>query len=674
MASPGLVSRFLAFALLLALAAPAAAGPAAAPVGGKVPNVGTLRDVRGNRRALRSFGDRAVVVAFVGTDCPLSNLYLPALVELEKRYRPRHVQFLAVYPNESEDLDQVAAHASDRDVPYPVLKDCGQRLADALGVRRVPAVALLDGDGVLRYRGRVDDRYGPGYRRDQATRDDLAQALDEVLAGKPVSVAETEADGCLLDRGGRAPARADVTFSKHVAPILQKRCQKCHRPDTAAPFSLLTYEDATKHARTIREVTTEHRMPPWHADRRYGHFANDRGMKPDEIATVAAWVDAGMPRGDDKDLPPPVDWPKGWLLGQPDLVLSMPEEFPVPAQGSLPYKYWVVDPGFKEDRWVQVAEARPGAAGAVHHVVAYILPPGQQQPYGRDGSLSVLVGWAPGDLGLVCPPDTALRIPRGSRLRFELHYTPNGTAARDRSSVGITFAKKPPKYELFTNAFANESILVPPRAEHYRAEATLRLRADARVLSCTPHMHWRGKDYRYEIVYPDGKRETLLSVPRWDFSWQSVYDFQEPIRLPRGARLHAVAHWDNSRNNPYNPDPDKPVRFGLQTWDEMMVGWVAYVYERPEEAAALTKQPVSPADQWFDRLDQNGDDVITPDELPAEMKPLLLAAGVKIPAKMDRKQFAVFFEEMRKHMPPRRPRPGDGDPKKPADKPKPDKP
>jgi peroxiredoxin len=667
------VARFLAFAFLLGLAAPAPAGETT-PLGTKVADVGTVRDLRGNRRALHSFaGHRALVLAFVGTDCPISNLYLPALVDLEKRYRTQNVQFLAVYPNESEDLDQIAAHASDRDVPFPVLKDCGQRLADAVGVNRVPSVAILDGDFVLRYRGRVDDRYGPGYRRDKATRNDLGQALDEVLAGKPVSVAATEADGCLLDRHEAAPARKDVTFSKDVAPVLQRRCQACHRPGEAAPFALLTYEDAKKHGRMIREVVTQHRMPPWHADRRYGHFANDRSLKPEEIDTLAAWADAGMPRGDDRDLPRPVDWPQGWLLGKPDLVLSMPEEFHVPADGSLPYKNWVVDPGFTEDRWVRVAEARPGARAVVHHVVVYIQPPGGQRS-GRDGTLSVLVGWAPGDLGLVCPPDTALRVPKGSKLRFELHYTPNGTGVTDRTSVGITFARTPPRYELFTNAFANESILLPPHEEHYRAEATLRLRADALLISCVPHMHWRGQDYRYEILYPDGKRETILSVPRWDFNWQNVYRFAEPVKLPKGARLHAVAHWDNSRNNPYNPAPDKAVRWGLQTWDEMMVGWVAYVYQRPEEAAALAKQPLSQADQWFDRLDRNGDDVITPDEIPDRLKPLLLAGGVTIPAKMDRKQFAVFFEEMRKRMPQRRPNPpAGGRDRKPTDKPKPEK-
>jgi mono/diheme cytochrome c family protein len=667
----GAVVGVVVFALGFGSAPPARADgdrPAAVALGAKAPNSNSLRDVRGNRRALHGFtGHKALVLAFLGSDCPVSNVYLPGLLALEKQYRPKQVQFLAVYPNEHEDLDQVAMHAYDRDIPFPVLKDFGQRLADSLGVTRVPTVVVLDGEFVLRYRGRVDDQYGVAARRPQATRADLAQALDEVLAGKPASVPETEADGCLLNRGGQAAARSDVTYSKQVARILQQRCQGCHRPEQAAPFSLLTYDDAASHGRMIKEVTGQRRMPPWHADPRHGKFTNDRRMTKDEVETLAAWVDAGMPRGDDKDLPKPVDWPKGWVLGTPDLVLQMPQEFEVPATGVQPYRNFVIDPGFTEDRWVQMAEARPGAAGVVHHVVVYILRPGQSQPFLPDGTLSVLVGWAPGDLGLVCPPDTALRIPKGSKLRFELHYTPNGTAVKDRSSIGITWAKKPPRYELFTNTFENESIVVPPYEPHYRAEATLRLRADARILSFVPHMHWRGKDYRYEIHYPDGRRETLLSVPRWDFNWQNVYQFQEPIKLPKGARLYAVAHWDNSRNNPYNPAPEKAVRFGLQTWDEMMVGWVAYVYERPEEAAQLLKKPVSPVDALFDRLDRNGDDVITPDELPDQWRAALALGGTKIPEKMTREDFKKLYEEMRKRYQKGRPNPSEGD-KKPPEK------
>lgn len=636
-------------------------------IGDKVTNTNSLRDVRGNRRSLQDYkNQKAIVLVFLGTDCPVSNLYVPSLIEMEKKFRGKQVQFLGVYANENNDLDQVAAHAADRDLPFPVLKDSGQRLASLVGVTRVPTVVVLDGEFTLRYRGRVNDQYGASARRPKATREDLTEAINEILAGGKVTQAETEADGCLLDRGNAKKPAGTVTFAKDVAPILQNRCQTCHRPGQSAPFSLLTYADAVKHAGMIREVTKERRMPPWHADSRFGHFANERRLSTQEIETLSAWVDGGTARGEDRDLPKPVKWPQGWSHGKPDLVIEMPDEFQVPADGVVAYQNWIIPTNFKEDKWVRVAEARPGAPSVVHHIVVYILKEGQKGPVGRDGSMNILVGWAPGDLGLVCPPDTALRVPKGSSLRFEMHYTPNGTAVKDRSMVGITFADKPPPRELLIGEFANLAIEVPPHDPHYMAEAAMRLRADARILSFAPHMHWRGKDYRYEAIYPDGKKETLLSVPRWDFNWQSVYRFQEPLKLPKGAKLHAVAHWDNSTNNPLNPDPTKSVKFGLQSWEEMMVGFVAYVWERPETAAELAKNPPSTAELFFERLDVNADDVITPNEIPARMKPVLDLVGLGKKEKVSREEFIKLFDTFAPLLQPKKtnPTPGKDEPKK----------
>ncbi len=638
-------------------AQPPAASNQAKAIGANVPNSNSLRDLRGNRRSLHDFKNKkAIVLVFLGTECPVSNLVAPGLVELEKGLRGKQVQFLGIYANEHEDFDLIAAHATDRDLPFPVLKDSGQRLADLIGVTRVPTVAVLDGDFNLRYRGRVSDQFGVSSRRPKATRADLAEAITEVLAGQKVSVAETETDGCLLDRVSAKKSARAVTYAKDVAPILQNRCQACHRPNQSAPFSLMSYADAVKHAAMIREVTTQRRMPPWHADSRYGHFANERRLSAAEIDTLSAWVDGGLARGDDKDLPKPTLWTEGWKHGKPDLVIEMPKEFEVPPTGVVPYQNWIIETNFKEDKWVRIAEARPGVPGVVHHIVIYILKEGQKGPVGRDGGMSILVGWAPGDLGLVCPPDTALRVPKGASLRFEMHYTPNGIAVKDRSAVGITFAEKPPRYEMLIGEFANMAIEVPPHDPHYMAEATMRLRADARILSFAPHMHWRGKDYLYEVIYPDGKRATLLSVPRWDFNWQSVYRFEESLKLPKGAKLHAVAHWDNSVNNPLNPDPSKTVRFGLQSWEEMMVGFVAYVWERPETAAELAKNPQSPADIFFDRLDVNGDDFITPNEIPARLKPFFDLAGIK-KDKLSRAEFTKLYDTFAPLLQPKRPNP-----------------
>jgi hypothetical protein len=368
-----------------------------------------------------------------------------------------------------------------------------------------------------------------------------------------------------------------VTYAKQVAPILQMRCQECHRPGEIGPFSLLTYKDARAWADTIQEVVLEQRMPPWHADPRHGKFANDRRLSQEETDLLLAWIEQNCPKGDDKDLPPPRKFTEGWKIGKPELVLRMPDEFKVPATGVLPYKQFTVDPGFKEDQWVQAAEVRPGNRAVVHHVLVYIQVPGKPL-YDMDGTASILVGWAPGDMPALCPPGTAKRIPAGSKLIFEVHYTPNGTEQTDRCSVGMIFAPKPPERPVETNVLAKLDILIPPKVSNYKAQMNYTFREDAVILGFMPHMHLRGVSAKYVATYPDGRTETLLSVPDYDFNWQSVYRFAEPLRMPKGTKLTWSAQWDNSADNPRNPDPAKEVRWGLQTWDEMMNGWMEVVW------------------------------------------------------------------------------------------------
>ncbi len=567
-------------ALLLGMAF-LAAGQEPGP-GRKLEGAFSLRDVRGNRRSLASFKEPApCVVAFLGKDCPISNLYVPRLVELEKRFRPGRVRFVGVYPNENETLDDIAIHTLERDLPFLALKDFGRKLADALGVQRTPEVALLDRGLVLRYRGRIDDQYGAAYRKEKPEREDLARAIDDLLAGRDVATPLSEADGCLIARASSLPKKAGAVWSRDVAPILQKRCQACHRPGQIGPFPLATYEDAVDHAATIREVVVQRRMPPWHADPRYGKFSNDRSLTAEEIGTLAGWVESGTPRGDPKDAPAPLRWPEGWSIGKPDAVFTLPREQDVPAEGKMDYLYFDVPTGFVEDRWVVKAEVRPTDGRVVHHVLVYLKLPGRDI-YGIDGSTTALVGWAPGDMPLECPPGVAVRLPKEAALRFEVHYTPNGKATKDRTSVGLVFAPGPPAREAKMNIFAKLGIRIPAGAPHHREESAMTFREDARLVSLMPHMHLRGKSWRYEAVFPDGRTETLLSVPRWDFNWQSVYRFDPPLAIPQGTRLRSTAHFDNSELNPANPDPAKEVRYGLQTWEEMMNGWVQYVPEKSD--------------------------------------------------------------------------------------------
>ncbi len=389
--------------------------------------------------------------------------------------------------------------------------------------------------------------------------------------------------GLALLAGARSRAAAEppdgkrVTYSSQVARILQARCQACHRAEGVAPFALTSYDQARRWAPTMRAVVAARRMPPWHADPRHGKFLNDRSLPQAEIDTLVAWADAGAPEGDPRDVPAPAAFPKSWSIGQPDRVIEMPKAFEVPAEGVLPYQDFVVDPGFKEDVWVERAEAKPGCR-AVHHILVYALAPGRPK-YDLAGNTTVVCGTAPGDMPLILQPGQAKRIPAGAKLLFEVHYTPNGKVERDRSSIGLVFAKAAPKQEVRTNILVKMDIRVPAGASSHREEQTFSFPKPVRILSLMPHMHVRGKAWEYRLIHPDGRAETLLSVPRYDFNWQSVYRFAVPPRIERGAKLQCIAWWDNSPGNPVNPDPKKEITWGLQTWDEMMNGWADYVEE-----------------------------------------------------------------------------------------------
>jgi peroxiredoxin len=567
-------------ALATGFAAPADSKVPAPEVGAVVPDF-NLKDIHRRPRTLAEFKDRkAFVVAFIDTECPVANLYFATLTALHKEYAPKGVQFLAINSSSQDTFTSVSAHAQDHGVPFPVLKDFDQSVADSFGARRTPEVFLLDSGRAVRYHGRVDDQYGLSHRREQPTRSDLKAALDEWLAGKPISTPRTEVSGCPIERTKNPHDREQVTYSKQVARIMQARCQECHRPGEIAPFSLLTYEDAEKRTSRIREAVLEERMPPWHADPRYGHFANDRRMSREERDLLLAWIDAGAPKGDEKDLPAPRKFVEGWKIGQPEKVFSMAEEFKVPATGVLDYQRFVVDPGFKEDVWVQSAECRPGNRKVVHHILVYILAPGRREPYDPDGTAATLVGWAPGDMPVIYPLGMGRKIPAGSRLLFEVHYTPDGTERTDRSSVGIIFAKKTPEESVDMNILANMLFRIPPRAADYRGHMTFTFPHDGVVLGFMPHMHLRGTSARYELTYPDGRTEILLSVPDYDFGWQSGYRFEKPLHVPKGSKLTWIGHWDNSPDNPRNPDPSKTVFWGLQTWDEMQNGWMEVVWNK----------------------------------------------------------------------------------------------
>ncbi|HYP27398.1 MAG TPA: cytochrome c [Blastocatellia bacterium] len=390
-----------------------------------------------------------------------------------------------------------------------------------------------------------------------------------------------------ISGNGSGRSGAAVTFTKDVAPIIYENCAGCHRPGEIAPMSLLTYRQARPWAKSIREKVLDRSMPPWHADPAHGRFKNDRSLSKKEIDTIVKWVDTGAKEGNPKDLPPLPAFHEGWRMGKPDVVLTMDREFEVQAEGAVSYQYFYIPTNFKEDRWVQAAEVRPGNPSVVHHVIVFVVGPDVISRRGlmRD-NVSGLVGTAPGEEPMVLPDGVGRKVKAGSTLVLQMHYTPNGTPQKDRTSVGLIFSRKPVEKEMVGGVAMNRRFTIPAGAESHEVRSSYSFKEDARIMSLMPHMHLRGKDYQFKLIYPDGASKILLSVPRYDFNWQTRYELAEPVFAPKGSRVECVAHFDNSPKNKWNPDPTKEIRWGQQTWDEMMIGFIGFVREDEKVSAS----------------------------------------------------------------------------------------
>ncbi len=567
--------------IALGTSALAAVAGEATPVGNKVDNF-SASDFRGKEVSLADFADsKLVVVAFLGTECPQAKLYAPRLVDLAEKFKSQGVAFIAIDSNQQDSVTELAHYAKEHGVNFPLLKDAGNVIADQMGAVRTPEVFLLDADRVVRYWGRIDDQYGfqdggVAYQREQPEREDLSVAIEEVLAGKPVTLAAAPSQGCHIGRIKEPVANSDVTYSEHIAKILNNNCVFCHREGQIAPFALTNYDEAVGWAEMMREVVNDQRMPPWHADPKYGHFSNDARLSDEDKALLNKWVDNGAPEGDPSKTPAPPQFAEGWQIPEPDEVIYMADHaYDVPATGTVEYQRFIVDPGWTEDKWIKAMECRPGNTSVVHHIIIYIIPSGVT-PTGQAGRLRTnwLGAFAPGLRPQVLDDSMGRFVQKGSKLLFEMHYTPNGTAQQDRSYAGFVFADpKKVKKEVAVQNAGNFTFKIPAGDPNYEVESDFVFRKKALLLSVSPHMHVRGKDFRYDLVYPDGKTETVLWVPQYDFGWQTTYMLSEPKVLPRGTKLHCVAHFDNSPDNYGNPDPTKDVTWGEQTWEEMMFGW-----------------------------------------------------------------------------------------------------
>lgn len=612
----------------------------------------SLKNQFGKEHQLKDFADgEVIVVTFLGVECPLAKLYGSRLAQLAEAYKERNVVFLGVDSNRQDSIEEMAAYARRYRINFPVLRDTGNAVADQFGAERTPEVFVLDRDRVVRYRGRIDDQYGfeegVGYQRPAATRNDLVEAIDEILAGKIVSVPATEARGCLIGRVRESDPHSEVTYSNQISRILQSHCVECHRTGRIGPFEMTSYEEVVGWGEMIAEVVAEERMPPWHAHPDHGEFANDARLSDNEKQLIYDWVEAGCPEGDPTHLPEPAQFFEGWSIGEPDVIYYMSDEpFDVPAEGVVDYQNYVVDPGWTEDRWIAAAEAKPESLATVHHILVTVEVPGKRGSGGLvDGGL--LATYAPGANPTLMPDDgVAMHVPAGSKLHFQLHYTPTGEAATDRSYCGIKFIDEDEvTFVARSSAVADVAFEIPAGDNNYRSTAKTVFARDTLIDKFMPHMHTRGKAFRYEATYPDGKREILLDVPTYDFNWQTTYFLAKPKLLPKGTELLCTAYWDNSEENLSNPDPTVDVSWGDQTWEEMMIGFYVELFPKGEAPPLESREGVFGPEQIFTSLDRNQDDVLTRNEVPDIFADDFDEADADGDGRVTREELAAIIDE-----------------------------
>jgi len=566
-------------------------------VGRRLPDA-PFTQLAGKPLQLSGFGrQRAVVVAMTSTSCPLSKKYLPTLAKLAESYAQRDVAWILVNPQATDkraDMDAAARSLAGHGFYVP---DPEGSLARAVGALTTTDVIVLDAARTVVYHGAIDDQYGQGYAVETPRHRYLADALDALLAGRQPLVAATSAPGCTLNLDPLPAAEQPLTYHNRISRIVQANCLECHRDGGVAPFPLATYEDVTAHAPMIKQVVEQGIMPPWFAAltadapadaAAAGHaqpeqpslWANDRSLAAADKADLLAWIAGGQSLGDASDAPQPRSFASGWLIGKPDAVFKFPQPVAVKAAGVMPYQSVLIDTRLSEDKWVQAIEIQPGDREVLHHMLVYVQLPGRKESSRMDDLLDELGGyWAvyvPGNATLVYPPGFAKRLPKGAKLRCQIHYAPNGRATRDRSRIGVVYAAQPPQHEVHVVGVANLRLRIPPGAKHHHEEAALRVPCDIQVLSLLPHMHVRATACRYRVVGEGDKSRPLLDIPRYDPNWQLLYRYHEPQPIAKGETIKFTAWYDNSERNPANPDPTQTVRWGSQLTDEMHLGYVEY--------------------------------------------------------------------------------------------------
>lgn len=542
-------------------------------------------------------GKRATVLFFLGTSCPISNGYAPEIAAIAKRYVAQGAGVALVYADPGVTPAAAAKHAKEYGLSdLRILTDPDQKLADTLGATVTPEAVVLGPDRAVRYLGRIDNKYverAASPRPNGATTHDLRAALDAVLAGKTVAEARTRAVGCSIEHASRSAhvAAAGPTYAGQVKGILDRNCVSCHRSGEIGPFPLATYDQAKTRAENIAAVAQAKVMPPWKPEGMHGAFADERRLSDADIKTLSAWAEAGAPEGDRKSAPPTPRFTQGWTLGQPDLVLTMPEAYKIPASGPDIYRCFVLPTGLTADRQMVAIEYRAGNKRVVHHCLGYVDVRGEGRKldaadsgegytsFGGPGFLPAgdAGGWAPGNMPRFLPDGTGKPLWAKSDLILQVHYHPDGKPEEDQTSVGIYFAKKPVTRRVYTLPILAR-LNIPPGDADYHTMRTVHVPFDADVISVTPHMHLLGRTISLTANLPDGTAEPMIKIGDWDFNWQDTYAYTKPMHLPKGTTITLDATYDNSADNPRNPNnPPKKVGWGEATTDEMCIGFVSFV-------------------------------------------------------------------------------------------------
>jgi Ca2+-binding EF-hand superfamily protein/mono/diheme cytochrome c family protein len=547
----------------------------------------------GQNASLSGFkSKKGLVIVMTSATCPVSKRYIPSVAKLEKELAGKGLALLLVNPFASETAEEIKAQLTEAGITTAYVHDKEKKLAALLQARTTTEVFLLDATRTLVYRGAFDDQYGINYNLDAPKQRYLHGAIAAFVKNEKPVIQATAAPGCELDLGS-APklAASPVTYHRDVARILQQNCVTCHRDGGIAPFALDDLAEVKDRAKVIKRVISEGTMPPWFAeldkDATTNPWVNDCSLSAKDKADLLAWIESSdRTLGNVAEAPAKRTYPAEWSIGTPDLIIPLSRAYDIKADGFMPYAFDVVETDIAEDQWVNAYEILPSERDVVHHVIVQVHEKGSDARDREEGAGGYWAIYVPGNGACVYPDGFARKIHAGARVSFQIHYTPSGKAKKERLRMGLVFAKSPPQYEVKTLALANNRIAIPPGASHHVETQSRRVPFDLPITGYMAHMHIRGKAFKYEVTYADGKTETLLDIPRYDFNWQLRYDYKQPKLIPRGSTLTITAVYDNSAENKANPDPTKLVKWGSQTVDEMMLGYFEYFVPLSAKVAA----------------------------------------------------------------------------------------